>query len=121
MTIDEIEVIYARLNQEWPTAIKDLHLSNKSLYNLISFRKTLENKHFTIQETVATIMRSHGAEENENGGLQVPKDNIADTNKDLMDLAHQSEEISYELIAVREQDSVPATLMDILYDFIVIE
>lgn len=66
-------------------------------------------------------MKSHGAVENENGGLQVPEDNISKANKELMDLGNQNDEIESKEILIRDEDFIPSHLMEILYDFIVIE
>lgn len=120
-TFNEVGYIFNCLSQEWAGFVKEIHLSNKDLYNLIALKKTIEEKHQIIQETVATIMRSHGGEENERGILQVSEDKIDGVNAELTKLSKEEIEIEFTPVKLREQDSIPTALMDILYDFIVIE
>ena len=120
-TFNEVEYIFNCLSQEWVGFVKEIHLSNKDLYNLIALKRAIEEKHQIIQETVATIMRSHGAEENEQGILKVGEDKINVVNAELTKLSKEEIEIEFTPVKLREQDSIPTALMDILYDFIVIE
>ncbi len=121
MRIDEIESIFSFFLREWQNLSREIKLSNKSLYNLITLKKTFENKHYAIQETVIAIMKSNGAVENESGELQVPEENISKVNKELMDLGNQNDKIEGDEIIIRDEDFIPSQLMEILYDFIVIE
>lgn len=117
-TINEIEGLYYNIANDWDTNIKDIKLGMRSLYNLICLKKKIEEQHLKTQETVAALFKSHGATQNEDGGLKIPEEQSQEVNQQLNNLGNEKTELEFEKIVIKEEDSFPPKFFEVLFDFI---
>lgn len=118
LTINEIQTIGQAFFPIWNGEQSSIKLPAKSMYRLISLKKTLENEITKIQEAVAKIAEDNGGVPKETGGYDIPDEKIADTNKALFELSRETVDIEYQPIVIAGDSELPPVLMDVLFDFL---
>lgn len=92
--------------------------SVKQLYNFINLKKKIEKEAEIIQESIVQIMTQNGLKPLEDGNFQIPEDKREIINKAFNELGESKVIIEATGVILNEEDQFPATLLDLLFDFI---
>lgn len=114
----DIRQIAFDLSQRWESSKSNIKLSGKATYALIGLKRKLLSIGDEITEAFGTVGLALGGKVDEMGMLKIPDDKIDEANKQLTEIAVQTQEIEFTPIVLNEEDELPMELMDILYDFI---
>ncbi len=115
----DIRQIAFTLEGHWNEMKVGIRVSGKTMYNLIALKRQLAEKAADITEAFMIIGQNNGGQIQENGSMQIPDENIQEVNKLLTEVANEQQDITYRPIELRDGDDIPADLMDLLFDFIV--
>lgn len=103
----------------WDAMKSDIKLNSKALYNLIGLKKNLMEKGQQINDTLVQLFESNDCKLNDDGtGFLIPNDKQEKMSQLLIEFYDQIAYIDYQPIIIKEEDSLPADLMDLLFDFI---
>lgn len=117
----DIRQIAFTLEGHWEEYKLDIRVSGRTMYNLIALKRHFAERAVAITESFMVIGQSHGGEIQPDGSMKIPDENIEEVNKLLTEVALEEQEIQYKPIVLSDNDSLPADLMDLLFDFIVME
>lgn len=117
----DIRQISFDLENQWEGLKSQIKVSGKSLYAIISIKKTLSEIGRTVAEAFFTVGQNAGGSDNGDGSMKIPDDKIDEVNTALTEIANTQTDIEYIPIILGENDSVPVEIMDLLFDFISID
>lgn len=120
-TAAEIRSMANALLPSWESEKHNLKVDAKTMYGIIKIKKQLEKHIVDLQETISTIAERYGGEPTQNGGYKIPDDKIEEVNKCLEGLNEQEIEIDYTPIMVKDSDSIPSSVMEVIFDFVEIQ
>lgn len=117
----DIRQISFDLENQWDRLKSQIKVSGKTLYAIISIKKTLSEIGRTVAEAFFTVGQNAGGSDNGDGSMKIPDDKIDEVNTALTEIANTQTDIEYIPIILGENDSVPVEIMDLLFDFISID
>lgn len=117
----DIRQISFDLENQWDGLKSQIKVSGKTLYAIISIKKTLSEIGRTVAEAFFTVGQNAGGSDNGDGSMKIPDDKIDEVNTALTEIANTQTDIEYIPIILGENDSVPVEIMDLLFDFISID
>lgn len=117
----DIRQISFDLENQWEGLKSQIKVSGKTLYAIISIKKTLSEIGRTVAEAFFTVGQNAGGSDNGDGSMKIPDDKIDEVNTALTEIANTQTDIEYIPIILGENDSVPVEIMDLLFDFISID
>lgn len=129
LSLDAIMRIQSVVDKEWEAWA--FSLQPIALFNLITLKRLIVEKVMAGQETLREIFRAHKYEPTprDDGALefrppQGEENNaelIATVNKEVFEALQTPVELSVTPIKVRDNDFVPADMMELFYDFIEVQ
>ncbi len=124
----EIKLTLGRVNEigmgflsVWDKVKDTVTLSPKATYALIDLKRKIEPHFQSLQETIYTMAMNNGGEQQSNGTVRVPPENVETMNEKLHEIYEEEISVEYLPIKVRDNDVFPAHLMEILFDFLEME
>lgn len=117
----DIRQIGFELNTNWQAIKGELKVSGKAMYAIISLKKRITELTDMVTESFLTVGQNLGGVVQQDGSLKIPDENIEEANKQLTEIALETQEIEYKPIILHEEDSVPTDIMELLFDFIEME
>lgn len=121
ITLNQARAIGDTLFANWESDKASLKVSSITLFRLISLKNTLQTKMAETQEAIAAIAYNCGGEDQPDGTIKVPEERMPEANRALRELGEEVLEIEYSPIILREEDSIPVSLMEALMEFIEIK
>lgn len=118
MTNGEIRNISFGILDMWEREKGGIKLGSRELYHLIGVKKKLEEVAQQLNETIMLIGTQHGGEITPQGTMKFPEESMDELNTLFNDLSAETTEIEYSPIKVKAEDIVPASIMELLFDFI---
>lgn len=109
------------LFQNWENDKQDLKINAKQLYRIIKLKALIEEELRKAQTTINTIAEQNGGQLQPEGGYKIPPEKIPTVNAQLADLAAETIDIEYTPIQIKEDDVIPADIMEALFPFIDME
>ena len=108
-----------RLLSTWEEEKENISLSGRSLYNLISLKRKIEEEFHAVEEALVLMLKKHGAELDEaTGALRVPPERQAEAQKALEPFGEETISIEYAEIKMQEDSQIPVKLLEVLFDFV---
>lgn len=121
LTNGEIRTMGFGLANAWGNSKNDIHVSGKNLFNLLKIKAEIDAKMEVINKAFLTVGEQNGGTINEQGNMQIPTENLPKVNKELDDIANQTDEIEYNEIVLTDGETMPVDLMEIFLPFISFE
>lgn len=119
ITTQKLMDVGSTLLRTWDEHKSKIQIRGKALFAFISLKKDLEKKLNEVQETIATIAEQHnGVFKPEIGGFEIPPEQRASANKVIDEVLKEEVEIAYTPITLREEDTMPAEVLDAIFDFV---
>lgn len=118
LTTGEIRVLGGDLVKNWEEVKKEIKLSGKQLFALIGLKKQIESHLMTVEETVMQLALQYGAEPQPDGSAKIPEDKRQEAFAALNDFGRETIEIESPEILVGEEDNLPISIIEPLFDFI---
>lgn len=114
----DIRQISFTLDTSWEGLKGDIKVSGKVLYSIIALKRKLTTMANDVTESFLVIGQNHGGEAQPDGSMKIPDEQIEEVNKLLSEVANETQDFEYKPIVLAEGDEIPATLMELLFDFI---
>lgn len=111
------EILFAN----WEKDKQEMKINAKQLYRIIKLKAIIEEELKKAQTAINVIAEQNGGELQPEGGYKIPSDKIPIVNAQLADIAAEMIDIEYIPIQLKEDDVIPADIMDALFPFIEME
>lgn len=120
-TTVQIKMMALDVGRAWDAHKNAIKVSGRALYNMVGIKKELDNLHAQIQQTLLSLFESHGGEMQPSGEFIIPDEAQAEVNQKLVDFGNETLTINYEEVKLAFDDTVPAEILEVFFDFIVFE
>lgn len=111
------EILFA----SWEKDKQEIKINAKQLYRIIKLKAIIEEELRKAQTAINVVAEQNGGELQPEGGYKIPSDKIPIVNAQLADIAAEMIDIEYTPIQFKEDDIIPADIMDALFPFIEME
>ena len=121
LTNAKIRYIAEFFGPKWDSIKGEVKLSGKALYNMIAVKRQVLEKAQDIDGVIMALADRFGGEVLQNGSIHFPEDKVSEVNSALQEAMNVEATIQFNPICLKGNDTLPADLMEALFDFIEFE
>lgn len=121
ITINKIRLDAGMFLSNWEASKKEIKLPVKPMYALLKLKKSFESELGKVDDFLSFVCDKHDGTRLENGGFQIPEEHRAAALEELEEFGFTEVEFEYTPIQINEDDSIPATILESIFDYVDIE
>lgn len=118
---EQIRELGFMFQKVWEKEKKDVKLSPKTLYNVLKLKKEIDKHCASIEDAMVLILEQENCENQGNGRYNIPEEKRDIVGDKFDELADQILEIEYSPLVITDDDVLPTSIFEALFDFIEIK
>lgn len=121
MTNAQIRAMADVVVGKWSDFKGEIKLTGRQTYNLVTIKRKITELTSDINDSMMTIAERFNGDVHQDGSISFPEDVTTQVNKEIIDVMNTEVTISFNPIAISEDDNLPVDLMESLFEFIEFE
>lgn len=121
LTNAQIRAMADTIVGKWDSFKGEIKLSGRQVYNLITIKRRIIELTQSINDSMVTIAERFNGDIHQDGSISFADDVTKQVNQEIVDVMNTEISISFNPVAVSEDDNLPVDLVEALFEFIEFE